>query len=111
MFLTAQDNADTQGLLVIEQSDKISFEGIINGESLNCSGTFNFNYNDQYLKSQLQCGDKEASLVVSFWNTDVVDYLRSGLVEIDLTFNIPNSDSSNTEFRKTIDAKHLTRTN
>ena len=108
IFLTDQEDATTQGLVVIERPGKITFQGIVMGEMFNCSGSYNFNENEQVLKSQLNCGDSNANLILSLWNTDVVDFLRRGLVEVDLSFTqITKNGNQVTQMRKTIDAKHL----
>ena len=108
IFLTNQEDANTQGLVVITKPGKITFQGIVMGEKFNCSGSYVFNENEQDLKSQLNCGDSNANLILNFWNTDVVDFLRRGLVEADFGFTqIKKLGKQAIEFRKAIDAKHL----
>lgn len=108
MFVTNQEDINTQGLIVIERPGKITFQGIVMGENFNCSGSYNFNVNEQVLKSQLNCVDSSANLKLIFWNTDVVDYLRKGLVEVDFSFEqISKQGEQAIKLRKTIDAKHL----
>jgi hypothetical protein len=108
IFITDQEDATIQGLVVIERPGRVTFQGIVMGELFNCSGSYHFNENEQVLKSQLNCDESNANLVLNLWNTDVVDYLRGGLVEVDFSFtHISKTGDQVKQMNKTIDAKQL----
>lgn len=106
-FLTDQEDANTQGLITLESSNKITFTGTIAGEQLSCFGEYEFNFNRQVVAAKMSCGDFKGQFMLNFWNTDVVDFLRKGLIQVDLGFIKSTGDLEEILIQKTIDAKHL----
>ncbi len=108
IYITDQDDFATQGLIVITTYGQITFTGTVQNQNLSCSGTYKFNGNQQLLDSKLRCGNSTARLEINFWDTDIVDFLRNGLVGVDFSFTQPTSSSGSAiKFKKQIDAKKL----
>lgn len=104
-YITSQEDASTQGLLNLENST-LTFNGIIEGVTQKCSGNYIFDYNQQVLKSELNCAGKRTELSLTFWNSDVVDFLRGNLISVGLSFK-QSSGKKQINYNQVIDAKHL----
>ena len=102
LFITSQLEASTQGLVTINQAT-LTFAGLIQGIPQNCLGNYTFDYDQQILSSDVVCDGLNTIIKLNFWNTDVVDFLRRGMIDIYFSFE----QASNVNYKNYIEAKKL----
>ncbi len=100
---TVLTDSDVFMSMTISMSDKkITLSGQVDGSVEDCAGTYQFDEESQILKADLQCNNKKTKLEMNYWNIDLVDYLRNGMVDIEFSFK-----NETRRFSKAIEAKHL----